>query len=213
MKLEHLLLGLIGEKPSTGYEIKRYLDTHGRFLRSNTTMSQVYRSLAGMVERGWVVFTVDDRPGAQDAKIYRVTPEGMTVLLDWLTGPYSPPSRFQDPEFGARLSFAGFMTREQLIDLIETELTAREDQVARFRLRDRSLQVAPGVEFDYEFAAALNERLHVYGMAAIDAYMEMLRDLRRDLLDGVIGSAPAASTAAISKRPVAAEASESGATR
>jgi len=217
MKLEHLLLGLIGEKPSTGYEIKRYLDTHGRFLRSNTTMSQVYRSLAGMVERGWVVFTVDDRPGAQDAKIYRVTSEGMTVLLDWLTGPYSPPSRFQDPEFGARLSFAGFMTREQLIGLIETELTAREDQVARFRLRDRTLQVAPDIEFDYEFAAAFNERLHVYGMAAIDRYMDMLRELRRDLLDGVIGSASTASTPlafdhAPSSQPVS-ETSENGAAR
>lgn len=186
MKLEHLLLGLIGEHPATGYDIKKFLDVHGRFLRSNTTMSQVYRSLSTMTERGWVAFTVDTRPGAQDAKIYRATPEGMTVFLDWLTGPYVPPSRFQEPEFTARLSFAGFMTREQLIDLIDVEITARRDQVARYRFRDRTLSVDPAVDFDREFASALGERLHQWGARQIDDYIETLDALRADILDDKI---------------------------
>ena len=33
---------------------------------------------------------VEPRPGAQDAKTYRVTDEGITVFMDWLTAPYSP---------------------------------------------------------------------------------------------------------------------------
>ena len=183
MKLEHLLLGLIGEKPSTGYEIKKFLDLHGRFLRSNTTMSQVYRSLANMTERGWVGYTIDDRPGAQDAKVYRVTPEGITVFLDWLTGPYSPPSRFQDPEFTARLSFSGFMTREQLLAIIDTELEARQAQVAKYRFRDRSMDVHPEVAFDGAFAQAMAERLHQWGAHQIDDHIEELARLRADVLD------------------------------
>jgi PadR family transcriptional regulator AphA len=95
------------QQPSTGYDLKKYLDTFGRFLRSNTQRSQVYRSLAKMEESGWVTHTVESRPGAQDAKIYRVTDEGATISLDWLKGPYHPPTRFQDPEFSVRLSFAG----------------------------------------------------------------------------------------------------------
>ncbi|QPZ38382.1 PadR family transcriptional regulator [Paramicrobacterium chengjingii] len=186
MKLEHLLLGLIGEHPATGYEIKKFLDLHGRFLRSNTTMSQVYRSLSTMTDRGWVAFTVDTRPGAQDAKIYRTTSEGMTVFLDWLTGPYAPPSRFQEPEFTARLSFAGYMTREQLIDLIDVELAARRDQVARYRFRDRTLNIDPAVAFDVEFASALGERLHQWGARQIDDYIETIAALRSDILDDKI---------------------------
>ena len=36
MKLEHILLGALLERPSTGYDLKKFMDTHGRFLRSNT---------------------------------------------------------------------------------------------------------------------------------------------------------------------------------
>src|SRR3954454_6203257 len=114
MKLEFILLGVLAQHPSTGYDLKRYLDTHGRFLRSNTQMSQVYRSLSQMEDRGWVSRTVEPRPGAQDAKRYEVTEEGATVFLDWLTSPYLPPSRFDDPDLTVRLAFAGFMTVEQV---------------------------------------------------------------------------------------------------
>ncbi|MFK3677795.1 PadR family transcriptional regulator [Microbacterium sp. NPDC090218] len=186
MKLEHLLLGLLGEMPRTGYEIKKFLDTHGRFLRSNTTMSQVYRSLASMTERGWTAYAVDERPGAQDAKIYRVTADGMTVFRDWLEGPYSPPSRFQDPEFGARLGFAGYLTPEKLIALVDIELDARRDQVAKYRFRDRSIADGTSAEFDRVLAASVGERLHLHGTQQIDLHIAQLEELRRELLDGTL---------------------------
>lgn len=186
MKLEHLLLGLLGEMPRTGYEIKKFLDTHGRFLRSNTTMSQVYRSLASMTERGWTAYAIDERPGAQDAKIYRVTAEGMTVFRDWLEGTYSPPSRFQDPEFGARLGFAGYLTPEKLIALIDVELDARRDQVAKYRFRDRSIADGTSAEFDRVLAASVGERLHQHGTQQIDLHIAQLEEFRRELLDGTL---------------------------
>lgn len=196
MKLEHLLLGLIGEMPRTGYEIKKFLDYHGRFLRSNTTMSQVYRSLSSMADRGWVAYSVDERPGAQDAKIYRVTADGMTVFRDWLEGPYTPPSRFQDPEFAARLGFAGYLTPEKLIALVEIELEARREQVAKYRFRDRTIQEGTAIEFDRALAASMGERLHQHGTQQIDLHIAQLEELRRELLDGALPApAPAASAA------------------
>lgn len=202
MKLEHLLLGLLGEMPRTGYEIKKFLDTHGRFLRSNTTMSQVYRSLASMTERGWTAYAIDERPGAQDAKIYRVTAEGMTVFRDWLEGPYSPPSRFQDPEFGARLGFAGYLTPEKLIALVDIELDARRDQVAKYRFRDRSIADGTSAEFDRVLAASVSERLHQHGTQQIDLHIAQLEELRRELLDGTlpVPSSPRVSAAAVTPR-------------
>ncbi|MFD9615362.1 PadR family transcriptional regulator, partial [Streptomyces sp. NPDC059083] len=114
MKLELLLLGVLGMVPATGYDLKKFFDTHGRFMRSNTQMSQVYRALSRLADEGLVTYEVQERPGPQDAKTYHLTAEGMTVFLDWLTGPYNPPTKFTDPEFLARMSFSGFMTREQL---------------------------------------------------------------------------------------------------
>jgi len=188
MKLELLLLGVLGTRPATGYDLKKFFDSHGRFMRSNTQMSQVYRALGRMTEQGWIAFEIDPRPGPQDAKTYRVTPEGMTVFLDWLTGPYAPPTQFTDPEFLTRLSFAGFMTADQLLGLIDIELAARRDQVARFRDRDRTVTSSSGFPFDLTLATAVGEQLHRWGMQNIDQHIERLEQLRKDLRSGRLQS-------------------------
>ncbi len=193
MKLENVLLGVLLQRPSTGYDLKKFLDTSGRFLRSNTQMSQVYRSLTRMEELGWVTHTVETRPGAQDAKTYRVTAEGATVFLDWLKGPYHPPSRFEDPDFGARLNFAGFLEVDELIRLLDTELDARHSQIARYRFRDRAIPAADSmVPFDHALAEAVGEWGHLKGADAIDQHVAALAELRRRLLDGGIPTAGAA---------------------
>lgn len=197
MKLENILLGVLLQHPSTGYDLKKYLDTSGRFLRSNTQMSQVYRSLTRMEELGWVVHTVETRPGAQDAKSYRVTEEGATVFLDWLKGPYQPPSRFEDPDFMARLSFAGFMEADEVIALLDTELDARHAQIARYRFRDRTLPAADtSVPFDRTLAVAVGEWAHQVGVHALDLHLAACQELRRQLLDGEITTQDAATVAA-----------------
>lgn len=183
MKLEHILLGMLARKARTGYDLKKYLDTTGRFLRSNTQMSQVYRSLARMERDGWVVHTVEERPGATDAKTYQLTDAGATVLLDWLTGPYLPPSRFEDPEFSARLAFAGFMRRDELLRLLDTELETRTAEVARYRFRDRTDDSDPDLRFDRDLDQAVGDWAHHAGSAAKDAHIARVSALRATLLD------------------------------
>lgn len=183
MKLEHLLLGVLAMHPRTGYDLKKYMDTHGRFLRSNTQMSQVYRSLATMERNGWAVHELEPRPGATDAKRYFLTEEGATVFLDWLTGPYSPPSRHVDPELTARLAFAGFMTRDAVLRLLDIELDARTAEIARYRDRDRSHELTPVLPYDSELAELVSEWSHQAGAAAMDAHLDRIAELRRQLLD------------------------------
>lgn len=193
MKLENILMGVLLQHPGTGYDLKKYLDTHGRFLRSNTQMSQVYRSLAQMEERGWIAHTVEPRPGAQDAKRYEVTEEGATVFLDWLASPYVPPSRFQDPDLFVRLAFVGFMSVDQLVGLLDTEIEARQRQVARYRYRDRRLDRTPTIGFDAALADGVSDWMHRMGTEAIDQHLAGLLELRRQLLDGLL-PAPAATS-------------------
>lgn len=183
MKLEHLLLGVLAMHPRTGYDLKKYMDTHGRFLRSNTQMSQVYRSLASMERQGWAVHALEPRAGATDAKRYTLTEAGATVFLDWLTGPYSPPSRHVDPELHARLAFAGFMSRDEVIRLLDTELDARTREVAKYRDRDRSHDLTPALPYDADFAGRVEEWSHRAGAAAMDAHIAAVANLRERLLD------------------------------
>jgi len=192
MKLENILLGVLLHHPSTGYDLKKYLDTSGRFLRSNTQMSQVYRSLTRMEELGWVEHTVETRPGAQDAKTFRVTQEGETVFLDWLKGPYQPPSRFEDPDLLARLSFAGFLTPEEILALLDTELNARYQQIAKYRFRDRRQPPSTSLAFNSSLADAIDDWAHHHGTMAMDAHVAALQSLRQRLLDGLIPAAEGA---------------------
>jgi PadR family transcriptional regulator AphA len=185
MKLENILLGVLLQKPSTGYDLKKYLDTTGRFLRSNTQMSQVYRSLSTMEASGWVTHTVETRPGAQDAKRYHVTAEGSTLFLDWLKGPYHPPTRVQDPELAVRLSFAGFMTVDEVVRLLDTEINTRRDEIARFRDRDRTLPLDPGLPFDESLATVVKDWAHETGAAAMDAHVAACEALRDQIHKGV----------------------------
>lgn len=184
MKLENILLGVLLQRPTTGYDLKKYLDTFGRFLRSNTQMSQVYRSLSRMEADGWVAHSVEPRPGAQDAKRYVVTAEGATVFLDWVKSPYHPPTRYQDPELMVRLSFAGFMRVDEVIRLLETEIGTRREEIARYRFRDRSWRREPALPFDDGLAQVVGEWEHQTGAAGMDAHVAACEALRQRLLDG-----------------------------
>ena len=146
--------------------------------------------LKQMEERGWIAHTVEPRPGAQDAKRYEVTEEGATVFLDWLTGPYVPPSRFQDPDLFVRLTFVGFIGVDQVIALLDTEIEARQRQVARYRHRDRRLDRTPTIGFDEALADGVSDCLHQMGTEAIDQHIAGLLELRRRLLDGLLPAPP-----------------------
>ncbi|WP_205855645.1 PadR family transcriptional regulator [Phytoactinopolyspora endophytica] len=180
-KLEMILLGVLLRKPSTGYDLKKFMDAQGRFMRSNTQMSQVYTSLGKMESRDWIQHTVEPRPGAQDAKLYSVTVEGETVFLDWLTGPYVVTSRFQDSDLFTRLSFAGFLGVDEVLRLLDTEIEARQAQVARYRHRDRSVPVATSLPFDSELSDLVAEWSHRHGAAAVDAHIAACIELRHEL--------------------------------
>jgi DNA-binding PadR family transcriptional regulator len=135
-----------------------------------------------MEERGWVWHTVEPRPGAQDAKTYRVTDEGVTVFMDWLTTPYTPTTtRSQDPGFSGRLAFSGFLQLDQVIELLDREIHARQLQIRRFRDRDRSLPQEPQIPFDAELNTLISERMHEQGAQAMDAHVAWCIELRDEL--------------------------------
>lgn len=183
MKLEHLLLGLLAQSPATGYDLKKFMDTSGRFLRSRTQMSQVYRTLASMERRGWAEHRVEGRPGATDAKVFTITEAGAIEFMEWLTGPYDPPSRFEDPELSARLEFAGFLSRDQVIALLDQEIEARTREVATFRHRDRGRRLDPSLAYDTDLATHVAEWGHHCGAAAKDAHIGRVTRLRAELLN------------------------------
>jgi DNA-binding PadR family transcriptional regulator len=190
VKLEHILLGVLLHHPQTGYELQRFMETTGRFMRSNTSMTQVYRSLRKMEADGWLTFDVEPRFGAQDAKRHRVTPDGETMFFAWLAQPYEPPELPGDPDFFTHLRFrASYLSREAAIELLDTELAFRRRQIARNRDRDRTEWYVAGAPIDVELSGALMNWEHHRGVARMDLHVAACAELREVLAAGGLPNA------------------------
>ena len=102
--LRYIILGLLGARPMSGYDIKQAFD---RALASywNAGNSQIYTTLkslsgAGLVEAEVIVQTT--RP---NRKVYHLTPLGQVELNRWLQE--DVPERFSKDDFLTKLFFCG----------------------------------------------------------------------------------------------------------
>ncbi|MBD0712333.1 MULTISPECIES: PadR family transcriptional regulator [unclassified Streptomyces] len=184
VKFEYVLLALLAGRPRSGFDLGRWLETEGQFLRSRAHHSQIYRLLARLEGNGWAEYEVDPRDGRPDAKVYRITPDGRDALLVWVRSPYQPTSRYHDPDFLARFAFAAPLDPEAAARLIRTEIAFRRDHIARNRHRDRTLVFEdPIPEMDTAFAQEVFDELHQRGADGLDEWIAWLEQMLHRLED------------------------------
>lgn len=89
----YALLGLLsfGQELS-GYELKQWADDSLRFFWTAPAMSQVYREIERLAERGLVDQRSVVREGSRPTKVYQLTPAGADAVREWLSEPPEPPS-------------------------------------------------------------------------------------------------------------------------
>ncbi len=102
--LHAIILGLLGARPMSGYDIKLAFD---RSLASywNAGNSQIYTSLKALASRGLVTSDLIVQETRPNRRVYRLTPAGQAELDRWLGDPV--PDRFTKDEFLAKLFFCG----------------------------------------------------------------------------------------------------------
>jgi PadR family transcriptional regulator AphA len=83
MSLENALLGLLNHRPMAGYDLKRIFDDTIGFFWS-AQMSQIYRELNKLEEKGLVKSTIEPQEKRPDRKVYQLTKEGRETFLSWL---------------------------------------------------------------------------------------------------------------------------------
>lgn len=84
----YALLALLEQRPAYGYSLKRDYDV--RFGQDRPlAFGQVYASLARFERRGWANVLEIEAGDGPDRKRYRITPEGVTVVADWVYEPQS----------------------------------------------------------------------------------------------------------------------------
>ena len=177
MKLEYFILGITSINPMTGYDIKKYLDTEGRFGRARAPLSQIYTTLKRMVEQDWIMYVEEKRENRPDIKIYQNTKLGKEVLLEYLHSPINLSFRFKESETIDRIKFSFLVKPEVIIEQIQTELNYRKEQIAQFRFRDRTISSKILSIEDLAYTQEIYENIHRSGTRALDDYVLSLEEM------------------------------------
>src|SRR5437867_4405478 len=87
-KTTHVVLGLLGVSPMTGYDIKKQVEeVTGHFWRES--FGQIYPVLGRLCAEGLVTRSAE-RNGGRRRFVYRITPRGRQALRRWLRTPPEP---------------------------------------------------------------------------------------------------------------------------
>jgi DNA-binding PadR family transcriptional regulator len=78
------VLGLLGLRPMSGYDIKRAVDRTIRHFWA-ASYGQIYPELKRLEEAGWIAGQ-DAGRGGRSRRVYRITARGRRALKDWLHG-------------------------------------------------------------------------------------------------------------------------------
>lgn len=199
MSFDDVLLALIARRARSGYELKKWLDVEGIFIRANADQSQIYRTLRKLEKAGLITYEVV-RKGGPDAKIFTITPAGAQRLAALAHEPYDPPARWQEPDLVTRISLLGPIVPESLLDALDREIAFRHEQMARFRGRPQANDVDSGlIAFDQGIVDALSEELNRFGRDSTDAWVAWLEDFRERWAAQLAQSSAAESSASSSR--------------
>jgi PadR family transcriptional regulator, regulatory protein AphA len=163
----YVILGLLYERPGSGYDLKQTADRSTRHFWA-ISFGQLYPELKRLNEAGLV--EVEESPtGSRQRNLYRITDAGREALALWVADSSVVPFEVRD-EMLLKLFFSDAVTLEERLSLLEA-MEARHragaaelrSQREKFRLRHaregmRDLPMHPEVHrFGVEFYTWLAE--------------------------------------------------------
>jgi DNA-binding PadR family transcriptional regulator len=101
------VLGLIEQKPRTGYDIKRAVERTIRHFWA-ASPGQIYPELRRLEQAGWIEGS-DEPNGGRQRRVYRITDDGTAALQGWLASRDGPRVELRDESL-LRLFFADAVT-------------------------------------------------------------------------------------------------------
>ncbi|MFD8980870.1 PadR family transcriptional regulator [Streptomyces sp. NPDC059564] len=127
MSLRHALLGLLSERPASGYDLLKRFETSLANVWP-ATQSQMYTELSKLAAAGLISASAE---GPRGRKEYTLTDEGLAELRHWLTE--TKPTRNTRSDLLLRVFFLGVLTPEQARGYLTelTEMSAREYEELR----------------------------------------------------------------------------------
>ena len=127
MSLRHALLGLLTQRPMTGYELKQFFDSSVQHFW-NAELSQIYPTLKGLEENGFVEKHVEVQDARPNRKVYEITEGGREEFLRWVRAP-QPPADLRDP-FMIKVFFGTEVPVEDMLVLMRRQMEEHQKVLA-----------------------------------------------------------------------------------
>ncbi|MCL2202921.1 MAG: PadR family transcriptional regulator [Defluviitaleaceae bacterium] len=148
MSLKHGLLGMLSLEPMTGYDINKEFRETMQYIWQ-TKYSQIYNELDRMEQKGWLTSERIIQEEKPNKRIYAITENGKTELLDWLSKPEDDVkiALTQKNAFLLRVFLAWNTNKEAALKLLHS---FREVCLARIAEQDDVRQAIARDESDYD---------------------------------------------------------------
>jgi DNA-binding PadR family transcriptional regulator len=128
MSLGNALLGLLNHRPMTGYDLKKIFDDPLGFFWV-AQMSQIYRELNKLEEKGFVKSEIVPQEKRPDRKVYQLTKEGRETFLNWLNKFPDQLSQASRSRFLMRIFFSSQIRLDELAFEIRRYKKEKEEQL------------------------------------------------------------------------------------
>lgn len=120
MSIEHIVLGLIGLNPCSGYDMKMEFEQGGVGMLSTLSFGSIYPYLKRLEQEGLITPLQADDEGRRK-KVYDLTPQGWQELSKWLGQQPAYPIPMRDDLLLKMLFWgAAGQDRETLINHLQT---------------------------------------------------------------------------------------------
>lgn len=176
---EFAILGLLAERPRSGYDIKKEVEERLSHFWSES-YGHIYPMLHRLHDRDLVVKEVERQEGKPDRKVYHVTEDGRRALEDWFAEP-PPPLRPRN-EFLLRLFLGRHASPEYLLRDVRHHGAGAREALARLRAVKARLEAEAGAHPDRVYWDLVLD----YGLRALGALAEW-SDEAEAALEGMTG--------------------------
>lgn len=168
MKGKDVILGLLSERPQTGYDLTEALQTQlSHFFESSTGM--VYPALKGLQKDEMVTVEEQVQHGKPNKKIYHITKKGEEYLQNVIHEDVSPDIYKSD--FLVHLFF-DFLLEDNEIDKILTDkINALNEKVADLKKRRQNWDygMTPGQKYSFDI-----------GISIYEGQLKAIREIQKD---------------------------------
>jgi DNA-binding PadR family transcriptional regulator len=156
------VLGLLMQRPMSGYAIQVILQLSQTQQWARVLPGSVYHALKKLADEGFVVLQATEQAGNRSKAIYAITPAGKEEFRTLLKEAWSAPILHFPAEIYAALSFIDDLPREEIVLALDERIAALEHELATWNEGEiKKTEFMQGPLPDYLHALFANGREHM----------------------------------------------------